>query len=119
MYTGKHDNKGDFMIKIDQFRHGDVLILTQKGFKIPKEVKLKAARLIHQGTNNAHIISKGKMSIGEFEGKKYMRVSTNSTVSHVGGSATHASKPLPKGDYWIEIQQFYDHLTEESKKVID
>ena len=104
---------------IELRRHGDVLILSQKGFSIPKSVKLKKGNLIHQGTNNAHVISKGEMSIGEKDGKKYMRVLKPSVVSHVGGSATHESKPIPKGDYWVEIQTFYDHLTEESKKVID
>jgi hypothetical protein len=100
-------------------RHGDVLILTSKGFKIPAGAKLRAGKLLHKGTNNSHVISKGIAAIGELDGKKYLRVKSAATVSHVGGSATHASKPLPVGDYWVEIQNFYDHLAEEAKKVID
>lgn len=100
-------------------RHGDVLILTQKGFKIPKEAKLKESKLIHKGTNNEHVIGKGQAKIGHHEGKGYIHVIKDSMVSHVGGSSTHASKPLPKGQYWFEIQTFFDHLTEEAKKVID
>jgi hypothetical protein len=107
------------MTMTDVFRHGDVLILTNKDFKIPKEAKLKAGKLIHKGTNNSHVISKGSAAIGEHKGKKYLRVKSQSIVSHVGGSATHASKPLPKGDYWVEIQTFYDHLAEEAKQVVD
>lgn len=101
------------------YRHGDVLLFTQKGFKIPRATKLKAQKLIHQGANNSHVISKGTAMIGEHEGKKYLRLKTVGTVSHVGGSATHASRPLPMGDYWVEIQSYYDHLTEESKRVVD
>jgi hypothetical protein len=104
---------------IQERRHGDVLLLTQEGFKIPKEAKMKAAATIHQGSNNAHVISKGKALIGESDGKKYLRVVKAATVSHVGGSSSHASKPLPIGDYWVEIQTFYDHVSEESKKVVD
>lgn len=100
-------------------RHGDVLILTAKGFKIPKEAKLKASKLIHKGTNNSHVIGRGSAAIGEHGGKKYLRVKSAAMVSHVGGSATHATKPLPVGDYWVEIQTFYDHLSEEAKQVID
>lgn len=99
------------------FRHGDVLLLTAKGFKAPKEVKFKASKLIHKGANNSHVISAG--AIGEHAGKKYLRVKAKATVSHVGGSATHASKSLPAGDYEVQIQTFYDHLSEEAKRVID
>jgi hypothetical protein len=107
------------MGSIEMRRHGDVLILTQDGFSIPKSVELKAGKLIHQGTNNAHVISKGEVKFGEYQGKKVMRVLKPSIVSHVGGSSTHKDGELPEGDYWYEIQTFYDHITEESKRVID
>ena len=106
-------------METELFRHGDVLIKTTKDFAISKKVKLKAGRLIHKGANNSHLISKGEASFGESDGKKVMRVKTKATVSHVGGSATHASKTLPPGDYWIEIQTFYDHMSEEAKQVVD
>lgn len=100
-------------------RHGDVLIFTSPNFKIPKDAKLKAGKLIHKGSNNSHVIGRGTALIGEFAGKKYLRIKRAATVSHVGGSATHATKPLPVGDYWVEIQTYYDHLTEEAKQVVD
>lgn len=107
------------MENVELRRHGDVLLLTQKGFKIPKGVKLKAQKLIHKGANNSHVLSKGVGAIGEKDGKKYLRVKTAGTVSHVGGSATHASKPIPKGDYWVEIQTYFDHMSEEARAVVD
>lgn len=100
-------------------RHGDVLIFSQAGFKIPKKAKLKIGKLIHKGANNSHVIDKGIAVLGEFEGKKYLRVKSAATVAHIGGSSTHETKPLPVGDYWVEIQTFYDHLTEEAKQVVD
>lgn len=104
---------------IDLYRHGDVLLMTEKGFKAPKSVKFKASKLVHKGANNSHIISKGIASIGEGDGKKYLRVKSLATVSHVGGSATHKPGKLPPGDYWIEIQSYYDHMAEEAKQVVD
>ena len=107
------------MEQIELRRHGDVLLLTKDSFTIPKSVKLKPGKLIHQGTNNAHVISKGEVRFGEHDGKRVMRVLKPSVVSHVGGSSTHKDGTLPKGDYWYEIQSFWDHLAEESKRVID
>lgn len=105
--------------KVEMRRHGDVLILTKSGFGIPEDVDLKPGTLIHRGGNNSHVFQHGKALMGERDGKRYLRVIEDGLVSHVGGSATHETKPLPKGDYWIEIQTFYDHLAEEAKQVVD
>ena len=107
------------MEAVDLRRHGDVMIFTKKGFEIPKEVKLKKQTLIHKGTNNSHVISKGQALIGALGEKKFIRVTKAATVSHIGGSSTHKDGALPVGDYWAEIQTFYDHIDEESKQVID
>lgn len=113
------------METVDMRRHGDVLLLTKNGFTIPTDIKLTHGTLIHKGTNNSHVIQ-GKGEFSEMmtrpsDGRqfKYMRVLEDSTVSHVGGSSTHHSKPIPKGDYWVEIQSYYDHLAEEEKQVVD
>lgn len=100
-------------------RHGDVLLKTHKGFVPPKGLKFKATKLIHKGTNNSHVITKGIVMKAEAEGVKYIRVKKAAIIDHVGGSSTHKAKPIPAGSYWIEIQTFYDHLAEEAKKVID
>lgn len=105
------------MGSVDIYRHGDVLIKTTAGFEIPTKAKLKAQKLLHKGSNNSHVVSAGL--IGEYEGRKYLRVKSKAVVSHVGGSSTHASKPLPKGDYWVEVQTYYDHISEEAKAVVD
>lgn len=105
--------------RVDFRRHGDVILLTQKGFEIPSGVEMKASKLIHKGNNNSHVISQGTSLIGEKDGKKFLRITKAAVVSHEGGSATHDSKPLPVGDYWIEIQTYYDHLAEEAKEVVD
>lgn len=105
--------------KIKLFRHGDVMILTKKDFEIPDGVPLFKNSLIHKGTNNSHVIKMGEALIGEHDGKKYIRVTKDAVVSHIGGSSSHGDGELPKGDYWAEIQTFYDHIAEEAKKVVD
>lgn len=106
------------METITTYRHGDVLIKTKDGFSIPPGAKLKAGKLLHKGNNNSHVIN-GSALIGEFEGRKYLRVKEKSKVAHVGGSSTHKTMPLDKGDYWLEVQTFYDHVSEEAKMVVD
>jgi ribosome-associated protein YbcJ (S4-like RNA binding protein) len=102
-------------------RHGDVLIKTTQGFKVPKGTKLKSMKIVHKGANHDHFISKGEVKISaEVDGKRFMKVVKSAVISHGRGkSSEHASKPIPKGDYWIEIQTEYDHLLEEARKVID
>lgn len=102
------------------FRHGDVLIKTTDDFKIEKGIKLKPVKVLHKGQNHDHYFSKGKVMVGEIGDQRVIRILQKATISHGrGNSSEHASKILPKGDYWVEIQTEYDHLTEESRKVID
>lgn len=104
---------------VEMRRHGDVLLLTRKGFKIPKSVKMNVTKLLHKGSNNSHVFKSGAVVSGEFEGKRVIRVKKPAVVSHVGGSATHKDGELPVGDYWVEIQTYYDHMAEEAKQVVD
>lgn len=97
-------------MKTRLYRHGDVIIMSKDDFSIPPEIKLKSGNLIHKGNNNSHVISKGQAEIGRFGDKGFIRVIKPATVSHVGGSSTHKDGILPKGDYWFEIQSFYDHI---------
>jgi hypothetical protein len=101
-------------------RHGDVLIKTNKEFSIPKGLKLKPIKILHKGENHDHYFSKGDVVVGEKDGKRMIRVKKSAIISHGrGASSEHESKPVPVGDYWVEIQTEYDHLLEESRQVID
>ena len=101
-------------------RHGDLLIKTKSDFSIPKSVKMKSVKILHKGENHDHYFSKGEVVQGELDGRKVIRVKKDAIISHGRGSSSeHESKPIPKGDYWVEIQTEYDHLLEESRQVID
>lgn len=111
-------------------RQGDLLFWHKKDFKIPKNVKLKPAKLIHSGNNNDHFISKGIATSSEwFEEngvqKMYLRISKDSIVSHGGGrskeskSERHKDTKLDVRDYWVEIQSEFDHVKKLKRAVID
>lgn len=97
-------------------RHGDVMVKTYDGFKIPKGAKLKAVKVLHQGNNHEHYISAGRALVGEKDGKKYLRVvGKSATLDHL----EHGKGQVPSGDYYVEIKSEFDHFLEESRAVID
>lgn len=96
-------------------RHGDVMIKTFEGFKIPEEVNLQSVKVLHGGAHHDHYFSSGLSVVGELDGKKYLRVIENSVIDH----DEHGPGPVPVGDYYVEIKKEYDHFLEESRQVID
>jgi len=103
------------MATVELRRHGDVMIKTFKGFKIPKEAKLKKTVILHQGNNNTHAFKSGDVMSGELAGKRYLKVKRKAVIDH----AEHGKGDVPPGDYYVEIKSEYDHFLEESRKVID
>lgn len=96
-------------------RHGDVLLKTREGFRIPEETKLERLTLLHKGEQHDHSIKNGMALHGLVDGKRYLRVIENLTIDH----PEHGQGEVPAGDYWIEIKSEYDHLEEESRQVVD
>jgi len=91
------------------------MIKQYKGFKIPKKIKLKATKILHQGEQHSHHFIKGESLIGEGNGKKYLRVKKLAIVDH----AEHGKGDIPVGDYYVEVKLEYDHFLNESREVID
>lgn len=105
---------------IDIRRHGDVLIKTTKGFKAPVGLKFKSVKVLHKGNNHDHYFSKGEVVEATKDGKRYLRVKKDAMISHGRGkSSEHATKPVPKGDYWTEIQTEMDWVKKVKRAVID
>jgi len=103
------------MATVELRRHGDVMIKTFDGFKIPSEVKLKKTKVLHQGNNHQHVFKSGECMAGEHNGKKYLRVKKKAVINH----DEHGEGDIPVGDYYVEIKTEYDHFKEESRQVID
>lgn len=96
-------------------RHGDIMIKTFEGFKIPKEVKLAPVKSLFKGQHHEHFIASGKATHGEKDGKRYLRVVKPVVVDH----DEHGKGDIPVGDYYVEQKLEYDHFLEESRQVID
>lgn len=105
------------MVKIR--RHGDVLIKTEKNFNAGKG-KFKPCKILHKGENHDHYFSRGEVVEGLIEGKRVIRVKKDAIISHGRGkSSEHKSMPIPKGDYWVEIQSEMDHIKKLKRQIID
>lgn len=96
-------------------RHGDQMIKTYPGFKIPKQAKLAAVKVLFRGDNHVHKFVAGQALMGEFEGKRFLRVKKDATLDH----EEHGRGIVPVGDYYVETKVEYDHWSEESRQVID
>lgn len=91
---------------------GDVLY--KKIDSIPKGLTIKGA-LLHKGESHDHRIVGRGFKIIEVDGKRYLDVSSPVDAVH----PEHKTVKIPKGKYMIEIVNEFDHLLEESRKVID
>lgn len=89
---------------------GDVILKTCD--KIKPE-KILDTDLLHKGEQHHHRI-KGKFKIGETNGVRYVH-SKGCHLFH----EEHSDIFLPEGFYELHICLEYDHIKEESRKVID
>lgn len=103
--------QGDVMIK----RCGVKGVFSQEYASIPEDSKLIAGHILYVGQNNTHAFSKGKFEILEKEDVRFIRVIEPSTLSH----GEHGDTSVEPGEYFLDIVKEYDHLTEESRRVID
>ena len=71
------------MATIMLYRHGDVMVKTFKGFKIPNNVELKKETVLHRGDNHDHFFSNGFALVGALEDKKYLRVVEPTILNHI------------------------------------
>lgn len=97
------------------YRHGDVLICSRDGFKIPDNQELNRMDVLFKGGQHIHSIVFGLALESFSEGKRYMRVIEPLTLDH----PEHGKGFVPVGDYWIENKREYDHMAEEARTVVD
>lgn len=105
------------------YQQGDVLAKACESFNeaIPKNLEMKEGKLLYQGAMNSHAFSSGKVLMGDVGEKRYFRVLEDADLSHaehnpIGGNM---KMTIPKGDYFLDIVREYDHLLEESRRIID
>ena len=98
------------------FRHGDVLLKKSDGKALKRKALTKA--VLHKGQNHEHTI-KGKFYIREKDGQKYVGLLGPCTLGHAEHGPLKMTPKQAGGELLVAIQNEYDHLSEESRKVID
>lgn len=91
---------------------GDVLYHGVKS--IPKGALKHPGNLIHQGRDHHHLIE-GDFDLFQDGDKLFIKANSECALTH----PEHKTITLPAGLYLKGIVQEYDHLTEESRAVID
>ena len=113
-------------------QQGDVLVkkigingVFKKEYKsIPSDAKPTKSNLVFKGETNSHALFEGDFELLEHEGVKFLKVNKTTVLDHVKDHNTrvraeHHSQAIHPGDYFIDGVQEYDHLLEESRRVID
>jgi hypothetical protein len=91
-------------------QHGDCLL---KQCEKPTDIKILKTDIIYQGLNHSHKI-RGKFRIAK-RGDDVFLHSKGAEIYH----AEHLPLKVPEGFWKLEVVKEYDHLLEESRKVID
>ncbi|MBL7544288.1 MAG: hypothetical protein JNL11_10745 [Bdellovibrionaceae bacterium] len=92
---------------------------------IPSEAKPVPGNLVLKGQTNSHALYGGKFQLYEHEGTLFIRVEEPTVLDHVKDhtrgqeKAEHHGQWIPVGEYFVDSVQEFDHLLEESRKVID
>lgn len=94
------------------FQTGDVLYF--KINELPKDLIELKTDLFHKGDNHSHKV-KGEFSILQSGDNMFLECKSDCELYH----EEHKSIMIPVGIYKKGIVIEYDHLTEESRKVID
>ncbi len=93
---------------------------------IPKSAKKINSNLILKGTTNSHALYGGKFTLYKDGERLFVDVKKATTLDHVQDHlskkpkhAEHHSQVIPVGQWFVDELLEYDHMLEESRRVID
>jgi hypothetical protein len=115
--------QGDCILK----RVGKLGVFNLEYDKIPKEAKTVKTNLVLKGTTNSHALYGGKYTLKQTsDGTLFLKVTKATTLDHVKDHnasepehAEHHAQLIEPGEYFIAPLMEYDHLKEESRRVVD
>lgn len=93
------------------FQAGDCLLFKCKK---PKKIEIQKGDIFYKGVNHLHRL-RGNFAIGKSDNGQIYIHSKGCEAFH----DEHKSIPLPEGFFRLQIVKEYDHLLEESRRVID
>ena len=93
---------------------------------IPKTAKKVTGNLILKGTTNSHALYGGKFQLYKDGERLFVDVKKACELDHVQDHrakkpkhAEHHSQVIPVGQWFVDELLEYDHMLEESRRVID
>lgn len=112
--------QGDCIIK----KCGTKGIFEKEYASIPKDAKATNSNLVLKGQQNNHAIYYGEFEVLEKNGVTFLRVTEPCILDHVKdlklqNRAEHHAMWVPVGEYFIDQLNEFDHLMQESRKLID
>ena len=116
------------------YQQGDVIlkaigtfgIFEKEYAKIPEDAKEVQGNLLLKGTINSHALYGGGFVLSEKDGVLFLDVIEPTTLDHVKDHrvespehAEHHAQVIDVGQYFLSPLMEYDHLKEESRRVVD
>lgn len=125
-------NKGDEMENVIIIPQGDCILKRcgdyeqyYDGFTtIPTEAKEVESPLILKGSTNSHALFGGKFKVFDHENRKFIKVTEPCKLAHVTDlqsmtPAEHHEQTVGVGEWFSDDLIEFDHIKNESRKVID
>lgn len=98
-------------------QQGDVILT--KIEKLPVGTKLIKGNVLHKGDNHSHLVS-GRFTLRIKDNDVFIIVKDKCVLDHdEHGKSNKKYRTLEKGVYKKSIVMEYDHMLEESRRVID
>lgn len=120
-WTSPFSQQGDCLIK----KIGIFDVFETEYEEIPEDTKEVEGNLVLKGQTNSHALYGGEFVLSEKDGVLFLEVIEPTVLDHVKDHtkgqerAEHHAQWIPVGQYFIDGILEYDHLREESRRVID
>lgn len=91
---------------------------------IPQEAKPTGSNLVLKGANNSHALYGGRFTVLSHDGVTFLDIQEATIIDHVKDLETmiraeHHAQTIQPGQYFIDQVNEFDHLENESRKIID
>lgn len=119
-------------LKAPYLQQGDVILkkcgiygyFENEYSSIPDLAKPVSGNILLKGQTNSHALYGGKFQLFELDGQKFLRVEETAILDHVKDTvsnqrAEHHAQYVPPGEYFLDELLEFDHIKEESRRVID
>lgn len=116
-----YTQQGDLIIK----KIGNHGVFKKEYASIPEDAKPIEGNLVLKGMTNSHALYGGKFQLYKNDERLFLKVEESTVLDHVKDHssgrehAEHHAQDIEVGEYFVDNVLEYDHILEESRKVID